>query len=212
MSLAAGEVETYPLQVLPEVREELQASQQHLLLAACQALLLVLLGREERLVEVGFAFQFPVLVEEVHHLRRQLQVIGHLLHLHKLVEVFLHRLQLQLAEVDSLLLLPAAESLQVAARRSVDELRSRIGRQGGGGGVVFLHSHPASPLALLVSGALLLLLASRVSVPGLGALEPRVFGAVGLELDLVVLGEDGVHFKAGMEAARHVEGSPAVFR
>ncbi|TNN61099.1 hypothetical protein EYF80_028607 [Liparis tanakae] len=195
--------------VLPQVGEELQAAQQHLLLAACQALLLVLLGREERLVEVGLALQLPVLEQEVHHLLLQLQAAGHLLRLHELVELLLHLLQLELAEADPLLLLAAGEQLQVA------ELRSHVGRGARGGGLLLLlllPSHPASPSDLLVSGALLLLLllASRISGPALGALQPRVFGAEGLELDLVVLRERGAHLQRGQEAARHVEGGAAV--
>lgn len=67
----------YPLQILQEVHEKRQSSDQNILLSFGLIVLLILLWSYQRLIEVGFSFQLLVLVKELPQLLRHLQYLCH---------------------------------------------------------------------------------------------------------------------------------------
>ena len=152
--------------------EEAEPAQEDFLFAAGEALLLLPLGRDERLIEVGASLQLPVLVHKVHRLPRQPQALGHVAHGDKAVELILQLLQalLALAQTDAL----------------------RVGKVRSGAGVrIGVPALPPAPSTRLLS---YLFLFSILFF--LACLETGVLRAEGLEFDLVCLCEDGAHLEA----------------
>lgn len=84
--------ESHPLQVLPQVHEHPHACVDAVLLRL-QHQVLLLLGRQQRLVEVGFPLQLPVLADEVDQALGEAQGLGQLLQLDQAVELLLQLLQ-----------------------------------------------------------------------------------------------------------------------
>lgn len=182
---STGSAGAYPLQVLPEVCEELQPPEQNILLPFSQIVLLILLWGNQRLIEIGFPLQFPVLVKEFHRLLRQPQHFGHFQRLNKRVELVLQLLELLLAEADPV-------GLLLVLIHGVEGIH--VGRKGA---VLY-------PIPVLLTWAF----TQSLSVRFLGG---AVLGTVGLELHLVVLCQDGFHLQAAIKRAGDMKGCSAVF-
>lgn len=174
----------YPLQILPEVCEELQPSEQNVLLSFGQIVLFILLWGNQRLIEVGFSFQLPVLVKESHRLLRQPQHISHFRRLNKSIELVLQLLELLLAEADSvgllLVLIHAVERVDVGRKRAV-----------------------LNPIPILLSRAL----AEGLIICFLGG---AVLGTVRLKFHLIVLCQYRLHLQATVKRTGDVKGCSAV--
>lgn len=174
----------YPLQILPEVCEELQPSEQNVLLSFGQIVLFILLWGNQRLIEVGFSFQFPVLVKESHRLLRQPQHVSHFRRLNKSIELVLQLLELLLAEADSvgllLVLIHAVERVDVGRKRAV-----------------------LNPVPILLARAL----TEGLIICFLGG---AVLGTIRLEFHLIVLCQYCLHLQATVKRTGDVKGCSAV--
>lgn len=179
-----GSTVPYPLQILPEVCEELQSSEQNILFPFSQIVLFILLWGNQRLIEVGFSLKLPVLVKESHRLLRQPQRFSHFQRFNKRIELILQLLELLLAEADPvgllLVLIHAVERIDVGRKRAV-----------------------LNPIPILLTWAFTESLIIRF-------LGGAVLGTVRLKFHLIVLCQYGLHLQATVKCTGDVKGCSAV--